>query len=107
MALLAQVQELPEGLECVDAGLLDRLRSGAISRLPERALDCVPDDVKDRLPDDLVEFASTNPDLTLAGVVVGVVAVLGFVALLAKRAIKLALVFGVVAAVAWWWVAVA
>ncbi|WP_419846914.1 hypothetical protein [Candidatus Poriferisocius sp.] len=95
--------ELPEGLDCVDPDLLEKLRDGSIDKLPERALDCVPADVRDRIPDELIEFATSNPELALAAVVVAIVASMVFLYKLAKRAFLVALVAGAVAAVAWWW----
>lgn len=105
MRWLAQAPELPDGMDCVDPDLLEKLRNGSISKLPEKALDCVPADVRDRIPDHLIDFASANPTLTLVMVAVGVVAVLGFLYKLAKRAFLAALGFGAVAAAAWWWLA--
>ena len=103
MQLLGQTPELPDGLDCVDPDLLEKLRDGSIDKLPEGALDCVPPDVRDRIPDELIEFASANPDLAVAAVVVAVVASLVFIYQLAKRAFKVALLFGAVAGAAWWW----
>ncbi len=103
MSRTRQRPDLPEGLECVDSDLLEKLRNGSISKLPERALDCLPAEVRDRIPDDLIEFASANPSLTLLALVVGVAAVLGLLYKLVKRAFVAALLFGAVAAAAWWW----
>ena len=101
--LPGQTPELPEGLDCVDAEVLEKWRDGSIDKLPERALDCVPADVRDRIPDELIEFATSNPELALAAVVVAIVASVVFLYKLAKRAFFVALVTGAVAAVAWWW----
>ncbi len=103
MKLLGQTPELPDGLDCVDPDLLEKLGNGVIDKLPESALDCLPADVRDQIPDELVEFATTNPELALAAVVVAVVASLVFLYKLVKRAFIVALVFGSVAVAAWWW----
>lgn len=95
--------ELPDGLDCVDPDLLEDLRNGVIDKLPESALDCVPPQVRDDIPDELIELATANPELTLAAVVIAVVATLVFLYKLAKRAFVVALVAGAVAVVAWWW----
>lgn len=107
MQLQGQAPELPDGLDCVDPDLLGKQRSGVIDKLPESALDCLPADVRDQIPDELIEFATTNPELALAAVVVAVVASLVFLYKLIKRAFIVALVFGAVAVAvaAWWWLA--
>lgn len=103
MQLPGQTPELPDGLDCVDPDVLEDLRSGVIDKLPESALDCVPPDVRDDISDELIEFATANPELALAAVVVAVVATLVSLYKLAKRAFIVALFAGAVAAVAWWW----
>ena len=103
MQLLGQPPELPDGLDCVDPGLLEKLRNGVIDKLPESALDCLPPHVRDDIPDELIDFATANPDLALAAVVIAVVATLVFLYKLAKRAFIVALVAGAVAVAAWWW----
>ncbi len=94
---------LPDGPECVDPNLLEDPRNGVIDKLPERALDCVPPNVRDDIPDELIDFATANPELALAAVIVAVLATLVFLYKLVKRAFIVALVAGAVAAVAWWW----
>jgi hypothetical protein len=101
--LPGQTSELPDGVDCIDPDLLEKLRIGSIDKLPERALDCVPADVRDRIPDELIEFASANPEAALVAVVVAVLATVVFLYKLARRAFFVALVAGAVAAVAWWW----
>lgn len=103
MPLQGQTPELPDGVDCVDPGLLEKLREGSIDKLPERALDCLPPEVRDDIPDELIEFATANPELALAAVVVAVLATLVFLYKLAKRAFIVALFAGAIAAVAWWW----
>ena len=103
MQLLGQGPELPDGLDCVDPDLLERLRKGVIDKLPESALDCLPADVRDQIPDELIELATNNPELALAAVLIAVAASLVFLYKLVKRAFIVALFFGAVALAAWWW----
>ena len=103
MQLLGQVPELPDGLDCVDPDLLEKLRNGVIDKLPESALDCLPADVRDQIPDELIELATNNPELALVAVLIAVVASLVFLYKLMKRAFIVALFFGAVALAAWWW----
>ncbi len=103
MQLQGETPELPEGLDCVDPDVLQKLRNGVIDKLPESALDCLPADVRNQIPDELIEFATTNPELALAAVVVAVMASLVFLYKLMKRAFIVALIFGSVAGAAWWW----
>ena len=79
--------------EIVDKGL-DAIPSSVIKRLPP--------DVVDRIPSGLIESASSNPALTGALVLVGVLAVAGVIWGLVKGLIKLAVVLGIVAALAWY-----
>ena len=103
MQLQGQAPELPDGLDCVDPDVLQKLRNGVIERLPERALDCLPAEVRDQIPDELIELATNNPELALAAVLIAVVASLVFLYKLMKRAFIVALIFGSVAGAAWWW----
>ncbi|MDE0580071.1 MAG: hypothetical protein OXI29_09380 [bacterium] len=98
-----QTPDLPDGLDCVDSDLLADLRNGVIDKLPESALDCLPPNVRDDIPLGLIDFATANPELALAAVIVAVVATLVFLYKLAKRAFFVALIAGAVAVVAWWW----
>ncbi|MCY3577217.1 MAG: hypothetical protein OXH53_07875 [bacterium] len=98
-----RTSELPDGVDCVDPDLLEDLRSGVIDKLPERALDCLPSDVRDDIPDELVEFATTNPELALAAVIVAVVATLVCLYKLVKRGFIIAMIAGAIAVAAWWW----
>ncbi len=98
--------DIPDGLDCVDPDLLEKLRNGVIDRLPEQALSCVPPDVRDEIPEELVELATANPDVALAAAVVAVVATLVLLYKLVRRAFVFALAAGAVAVVAWWlWLA--
>ncbi len=103
MQLQGQAPELPDGLDCVDPDLLERLRNGVVDKLPERALDCLPADVRDQVPDELIGFATNNPELALVAVPIAVVTSLVFLYKLMKRAFIVALFFGGVAGAAWWW----
>lgn len=98
-----QTPELPDGLDCVDPDLLADLRNGVIDKLPESALDCLPPNVRDDIPPGLIDFATANPELAVAAVIVAVMASLVFLYKLAKRAFFVALIAGAVAAAAWWW----
>ena len=98
-----QTPELPDGVDCVDPDLLADLRNGVIDKLPESALDCLPTNVRDDIPPGLIDFATANPELALAAVIVAVLATLVFLYKLAKRAFFVALIAGAVAAAAWWW----
>ncbi|MCY4163850.1 MAG: hypothetical protein OXE93_06510 [bacterium] len=94
---------LPEGLDCVDQNVLGDLYRGAIDKLPEGALECLPSDIRNRIPDELIDFASTNPYLSLGAVAVAVLFTGLCLYKLARRAVIVALLLGAVAGVAWWW----
>ncbi len=94
--------ELPEGLGCVDQNVLGDLRRGAIDQLPESALECLSPDVRARIPDELIDFASTNPYITIGAVTVALLATGLCLFKLAKKAVFMALLLGAVAGVGWW-----
>ncbi|MCY4037564.1 MAG: hypothetical protein OXF64_08960 [bacterium] len=67
----------------------------------------MPSSVRDDIPPELIEFATVNPELALAAVIVAVLATVVCLYKLAKRALFFALFAGAVAALGWWWWAAA
>jgi len=103
--LLDLIDDLPpDVVEDLDQSIIDQIRSEGLDALPEDIVDRLPDSVVDRIPSEFLDVASSNPVFTAVLVIVGIVAVAGFMFGVAKSAFKAALFFGVVAAGAWFWV---
>ncbi|MBT8215959.1 MAG: hypothetical protein HKN74_11935 [Acidimicrobiia bacterium] len=93
----------PEVVDDLPPSVIDQIRNEGLEKLPETVVDRLPDTVVDRIPSEFIEGASANPALVAILVVVGLIAVAGFVYGIAKSAFKAAFFFGVVAAGAWYW----
>ena len=91
----------PEVVEALPPDIVDRLENGELDRIPTEALEELRPDLVDRVPDSLAEAASDNPGLAVVLVLIGIAAVLGAIWGAAKGFLKVAVVLGVVAAVAW------
>ena len=91
----------PDVVDQLDPGILQQLRDGVIDKIPEDAVDKLPTSVRERIPDGLIKFASDNPALAIIFAIIGVLAILGFLFSIFKSAIKQAVFWGVLAAVAW------
>ena len=93
----------PEVVEELPASIIDQIRDEGLETLPDEILDRLPDTVVDRIPTEYLDVASNNPALTAILVIVGLLAIVGFMYGVAKSAFKAALFFGVIAAGAWFW----
>ena len=93
----------PDVLEDLPPSIIDQIRDEGLETLPDEILDRLPDTVVDRIPTEFLDVASSNPALTAILVIVGLLAIVGFMYGVAKSAFKAALFFGVIAAGAWFW----
>jgi hypothetical protein len=103
--LLAQVdvEELPtEVVESLPDDVVQRLRDGVIDAIPNDIVDTLPASVQDKIPDGLLEAASSNPALTRVLLVVGVLAVVGFVFGVIKSAVRWMIYSAIVGVAAWY-----
>lgn len=85
-------------LESREPDIVRGLRDGSITEIPSSVVDALPSGISDQIPADLTEGASGTFIAIL--IVVGVIAVAGFFYGMVKSAIKAALFFGLVAAIA-------
>ena len=99
--LIAEVP--PDVVEDLPPSIIDQIREEGLEALPDEIVDRLPDSVVDRIPSEFLDVATNNPALTAILLIVGIVAVGGFMYGVAKSAFKAALFFGVVAAGAWFW----
>ena len=92
------VDRIPdEVFERLPADIQRQLREGTLDKIPQDAIDKLPAGMRDSIPPGLVEAAASNPLFAI----IGVLALLGFVYGIVKSAIKAAVFFGVLAALAW------
>jgi len=100
------IDEIPdEVLDRLPPETVDRLRDGVIDQIPEELYDQLPPSVQARIPDSLVDFASSNPTLAAILAIIGIISIVGFFYGVAKSAMKAAVFFAVIGALAWYFFA--
>jgi len=85
-------------LEAREPDIVAGLRDGSLEEIPQSVVDALPQGLKARVPTDLI--AGTSGTFIAILIIVGVLAIAGFLYGMMKAAIKAALFFGVVAAIA-------
>ena len=92
------VDSIPDDvLERLPDDVRQQLEDGVIDKIPEDIVDKLPEGVQDSVPPGLIEAASSNPLFAL----IGVLSLAGFAYGVAKSAIKAAVFFAGIAALAW------
>lgn len=92
------VDNIPEEvLDRLPEDIRQQLEDGVIDKIPEDIVDTLPEGIRDSIPPGLIEAASSNPLFA----VLGVLALGGFIYGVVKSAMKAAIFFGVIAALAW------
>ena len=86
-----------EVLERLPEDIRQKLEDGVIDKIPQDVIDRLPENLQDRIPPGLIEAASSNPLFA----VIGALALLGFAYGVIKSAMKAAVFFGLLAAIAW------
>lgn len=94
----------PDVVKDLPQPIIDQIRTEGLDALPDDIIDRLPDSVVDRIPSEFLDVAGSNPVFTAVLVIVGIVAVAGFLYGVAKSAFKASLFFGLIAAGAWYWV---
>lgn len=102
LALLIRLQsvvdQIPEEvLERLPADVREKLEAGLIDKIPEDVADTLPEGLRDSIPPGLIDAAAANPLFA----VLGVLALVGFGYGVMKSAMKSAVFFGALAAIAW------
>lgn len=93
----------PEVLDALPDDIRQEIIDGVRDQIPEDVVADLRPDVADQIPDSLVTAASSNPGLTAVILIIGVLAVLGAVWGAIKGFLKVAVVLGVLAAIAWFY----
>jgi hypothetical protein len=102
---LAQVdvEELPpEVVDSLRDDIVQQLRDGVLDKIPDDIVDSLPAAVQDKIPEGLLEAASSNQAFARVLLVIGVVAVIGFVFGVVKSAVKWMLYSAIVGVAAWY-----
>ncbi len=103
--LLAQadVDELPpEVVESLPDDVVQQLKDGVLDAIPDDIVDSLPASIQDKIPDGLLEAAASNTAFTRVLLVIGILAVIGFVFGVIKSAVKWMLYSAIVAVAAWY-----
>jgi hypothetical protein len=102
LALLVRFQSavdsIPdEVLERLPEDVRRQLEDGIIDTIPQDIVDRLPEGLRDSIPPAFIDAATSNPLFA----VIGVLALVGFGYGVFKSALKVAVFFGAVAAIAW------
>ena len=90
------VDELPDDV-------VQKLKDGVLDKIPDDVVDSLPDAIQDKVPEGLMEAASSNPTFTKVLLVIGILAVLGFIFGVVKSAIKWMIYSAILGVAAWYW----
>ena len=104
-APLAQVdiEELPpEVVDSLPDDVVRRLSDGILDHIPEDVFDTLPASVQDKIPDGMLEAASSSPTFTKVLLVLGVIAVIGFIFGVIKSAVKWMIYSAIIGVAAWY-----
>ena len=69
----------PDVVDRLPEDIVTQLEDGSLDQIPEELVEQLPASIQDRIPDGLIDAASDNPTFAILLVVVGVLAVLGFI----------------------------
>ena len=93
------IDDLPAELRERFPEIVDDLRNGVIDEVPDRVLDQLPESVVDRIPESLLA-SSVNTTFVIILAAIAVIALAGFGYGITKAAVKAAMFFLVVGAIA-------
>ena len=97
------IEELPpDVVYSLPDDIVQQLRDGVLDKIPEDIFDSLPGAVQDRIPEGLLEAASSNPAFTRVLLIIGVLAVIGFIFGVIKSAIKWMIYSAIVGVAAWY-----
>ena len=98
-----EIEDLPpEVVEELPTDVVEQIKDGLLDRIPEDVVAELPQSVQDRIPEGLLEAAASNPAFTRVLLIIGVLAVLGFIFGVVKSAVKWMLYSAIVGVAAWY-----
>ncbi len=105
LAVLAQIkiEDLPpDVVSKLPPQVVDQIRKGLLDKIPNDVVSQLPASLQDKIPSGLLEAASSNPTFQKVLLVIGVLALIGFVIGLLKSAIKWMIFSAILAVGAWY-----
>jgi cation transport regulator ChaB len=98
-----EIEDLPpEVVDELPSDIVDQIKDGLLDKLPEDVVAELPNSLQDRIPEGLLEAASSNPTFTKVLLVIGVLAVIGFIFGVIKSAVKWMLYSAILGVAAWY-----
>lgn len=97
------IEELPpDVVEELPDDVVQQIKDGLLDKIPEDIVDSLPDAIQSKIPEGLLEAASSNPTFTKVLLVIGVLAVIGFVIGVIKSAVKWMIYSAILGVAAWY-----
>ena len=98
-----EIEDLPpEVVDELPSDVVDQIKDGVLDKIPDDVVAELPQSVQDKIPEGLLEAASSNPTLTKVLLVIGVLAVIGFIFGVIRSAVKWMLYSAIVGVAAWY-----
>lgn len=92
----------PEVVDELPDDVVQQIKDGLLDKLPDDVVESLPDAIQSKIPEGLLDAASSNPTFTKVLLVIGVLAVVGFVVGVIKSAVKWMFISGILGVVAWY-----
>jgi hypothetical protein len=89
------VEELPDDI-------VQQIKDGLLDKIPDDIVDSLPDAIQSKIPEGLLEAASSNSTFAKVLLVIGVLAVIGFVIGVIKSAVKWMIYSAILGVAAWY-----
>ncbi len=92
----------PEVVDELPSDVVEQIRDGLLDKIPEDVVSDLPASIQDKIPEGLLEAASSNPTFTKVLLVIGVLAIIGFIFGVIKSAVKWMLYSAILGVAAWY-----
>ena len=97
-----EIDELPtDVVDELPDDVVEQIKDGLLDKIPDDVVENLPETIQDKIPEGLLEAASSNPTFTKVLLVIGVLAVIGFVFGVIKSAVKWMIYSGILGVAAW------
>lgn len=92
----------PEVVDELPDDVVQQIKDGLLDKIPDDVVDSLPDAIQSKIPEGLLDAASSNPVFTKVLLVIGVLAVVGFIFGVIKSAVKWMIYSAVLGVGAWY-----
>ena len=92
----------PEVVDELPADIVDQIKDGLLDKIPDDVVSELPASIQDKIPDGLLEAASSSSTFTKVLLVIGVLAVIGFIFGVIKSAVKWMMFSAIIGVAAWY-----